>query len=368
MRLLLAIATSASVLASLASAQSFNIDTGALGTTPDSSYGAASGISGHWNDAGFQPTALPLTTINGAPTCVTITATTVGGIPAGGSAPLIGASFPNDAALYNDFALVPGPAGVTTWTIAGLEPAVYDVYVYSLSPLAGSNSTLMTCLNFTAGSGKYVCGTWTGSGAAALGTAYVVETAVTLTASACTTGVLTFDSGIFGGNPFGAVNGIQIIQRGGGTPAVYCQSGTSGFGCIPVISLSGSFNPPSASIYSSGFVINASNLDGQKQGVFFYSVSGPKALPWCGAAGSLLCVRGPLTRTVTQNTGGAAGVCNGNISIDWNNWISTRTGEMGEPWSAGDHVWVQCWYRDPSTPCSTVTSNLTEGLHFVLEP
>jgi hypothetical protein len=50
------------------------------------------------------------------------------------------------------------------------------------------------------------------------------------------------------------------------------------------------------------------------------------------------------------------------------NWITTHFGEVGEPWNAGDEVWLQAWYRDPQAPCSAVTSNTTDAVHFVMEP
>ncbi|MCC7014101.1 MAG: hypothetical protein IT454_16205 [Planctomycetes bacterium] len=350
-------------LAASASAQCFNIDTGFISTPPSNAYGAASGMSGVWNDVGATPAAFALLDIDGAPTCATLTASTLGGVPAAATAPLIPVTAPDDAALYNDFALVPGPLGVTTWTIAGLDPGTYDVYVYSLSPFAATNPTLLSCINFA--SGKTICGTWPGVGAPTVGAAFVVDPAVVLIGLACTN-TISFTSSVFAANPFGCVNGIQIVRRGGGCPARYCQSGTSGAGCVPVLSFGGP-NPPSVSVWTNGFVIDALNLDGQKQGLFFYSVTGTKAVPWCGAAGSYLCVRAPVNRLAPGNTGGSAGVCNGTLSVDWNAWISTHTGELGEPWGVGDDVWIQCWYRDPLTPCSNVTSNMTEALHFQLE-
>lgn len=367
MRTIAVLALTTIAFTSSARAQCFNIDTGFVGTPPNKVYGAASGMSGVWNDVGFAPVAVALNDINGVPTCVTITATTLGGLPAGGAAPLIPISAPDDAALYNDFALVPAPVAVTSWAITGLAPATYDIYVYSLSPFAATNPTLVSCINFTATSGKTVCGTWDGTGTAPLGSAYVVDSAVLLAAPVCTTNTLTFDSSAFGTEPFACVSGIQIVQRGGGCPALYCTPGTSGLGCIPVLSFGGP-NPPSAAVHSNGFVITADQLDGQKQGIFFYSVSGPKAVPWCGVAGSYLCVRAPIGRMSVGNTGGTPNACDGTLSVDWNAWITNRSGEVGEPWSAGDHVWLQCWYRDAIAPCSNVTSNMSEALHFVLEP
>jgi hypothetical protein len=349
------------VLADVARSQCFNIDVGIVGTPPSNAYGAASGMSGFWNDVGAAPASAALDDINGGATCVTIIATTLGGAAAGGSAPLVPVTQPEDAALYDDLALVPALA-TTTWTLTGLAPATYDLYVYSVSPFAATNATLLTCL--TLPSGKLLSGTWNGTGTPTVGAAHVTDLGLATFPIACTNGTISFTSTTFGTEPYGCVNGIQVVQRGGGCPAVYCTAGISGNGCVPELSFGGP-NPPSASVHTSGFDIFATNVDGQKSGIFFYSVSGTKATPYCVAAGSYLCVKASVQRMGVGTTGGTSNACNGFMTLDWNAFITNTTGELGgDLWAAGDDVWIQAWYRDPNSSCTTKTSNTTEGLHF----
>ncbi len=144
-------------------------------------------------------------------------------------------------------------------------------------------------------------------------------------------------------------------------PVLYCTSGTSSNGCTPTLIASGT---PSASA-SSGFVISALGLEGQKLGMLFYSASGPTAVPWTAAPGatSWLCVAPPLGRLPTANSNGAFAACNGLISSDWNAFRSTHFGAVGSPFAPGDVIWMQCWYRDPPAPKAT---NLSNALEFVL--
>jgi hypothetical protein len=144
------------------------------------------------------------------------------------------------------------------------------------------------------------------------------------------------------------------------TPTTYCSSGTTSNGCAPSISGSGT---PSASA-SSGFTIAIANVEGQKQGHVFYGVSGAIAAPW-GASSHFLCVKAPTQRTGTQDSGGSAGACNGSIALDWNAYCATHPGALGVPFSAGQSVWAQLYFRDPPGPKTTALSN---GLTFTVCP
>jgi Tol biopolymer transport system component len=153
---------------------------------------------------------------------------------------------------------------------------------------------------------------------------------------------------------------VFVRDRGPAAPIAYCTAGTTSNGCLPSISGSGT---PSASA-PSGFTISVAAVEGQKQGLIFYGVTGRVALAW-GTSSSFLCVKAPTQRTPAQNTGGTAGACNGTLSIDWNAYIAANPGALGTPFSAGARVDAQGWFRDPPSPKTTM---LSDALEFDLGP
>lgn len=146
-------------------------------------------------------------------------------------------------------------------------------------------------------------------------------------------------------------------------PAVitYCTAGTSTNGCMPSMSATG---VPSAAA-SAGFTLTASGLEGQKSGLIFYGVSGPKAAPWSPTSSSFLCIKSPTQRTPSANSGGTADACDGVLSVDFLDYVATHAGALGSPLSAGDLVWTQAWYRDPPAPSTT---NLSNGMQWTMCP
>jgi hypothetical protein len=144
-------------------------------------------------------------------------------------------------------------------------------------------------------------------------------------------------------------------------PASYCTAGTSTSGCAAALSSSGT---PSASA-SSGFVLSATDVEGDKSGLFFYGISGQHSAPWGLGSTSYLCVKAPTQRTTTQSSGGAAGTCDGVFTLDWNQWVSTHPTALGAPFAVGQAVDAQAWYRDPPAP---KTTNLSDGLSFTVGP
>jgi hypothetical protein len=144
-------------------------------------------------------------------------------------------------------------------------------------------------------------------------------------------------------------------------PVVYCTSGTTTHGCVPQMSALGN---PSASL-GSGFTINVNLTEGQKQGLIFYGISGQFIQPWATGSNSFLCVKLPLQRTNTTNSGGAINTCNGTFSLDWNAYIAANPGALGQPFAAGIVVDAQGWFRDPT---AAKTTNLTAGIEFTVQP
>jgi hypothetical protein len=141
----------------------------------------------------------------------------------------------------------------------------------------------------------------------------------------------------------------------------YCTAGTTSNGCVPSISGSGT---PSLSA-SSGFTIHVANVEGLRQGILFYSVTGRQAMPWAVGSTSFMCVMQPTQRTGVQNSGGTTGQCNGTLQVDWLAFLAANPGALGAPFTPGRLVNVQAWFRDPPAP---KTTNMSNALEFAACP
>jgi len=148
-----------------------------------------------------------------------------------------------------------------------------------------------------------------------------------------------------------------------GNTASYCTAGTTSSGCNALISGSGT---PSATA-ATGFNITVNNVEGQKQGILFYGINNSGFTPtiWGVGGSSYLCAKAPLQRTGVQSTGGTILSCNGTLSLDWNAYRFNHPTALGNPFSAGQAVYAQGWFRDPPSPKTTSLSN---GLSFVTCP
>jgi hypothetical protein len=67
----------------------------------------------------------------------------------------------------------------------------------------------------------------------------------------------------------------------------------------------------------------------------------------------------------THNSGGSPGMCDGLIAEDWNAFLAANSGALGQPFTGGETVWAQGWFRDP--PAQKTTS-LSNGLIFTVAP
>jgi hypothetical protein len=165
------------------------------------------------------------------------------------------------------------------------------------------------------------------------------------------------------GNSFpwnGSFQHSIALGLGCGTLANYCTSGTTSSGCLAQIQGNG---VPSISA-SSGFTLDVVNMQGASQGLIFYGISGRTAAPW-GTSSSFVCVKSPTQRTGPQNGGGSVGACDGALHLDWNNYIANNPGALGAPFSIGQLVQAQGWFRDPPSPKSTM---LSDALEFAVCP
>jgi len=141
-------------------------------------------------------------------------------------------------------------------------------------------------------------------------------------------------------------------------PSVYCTAGTSSAGCAPTLDALGT---PSLAA-ASGFTLRASGVEGSRQGLLFYGLSGRSSAPW---GNGFLCVKAPTQRMGTQSTGGSAGACDGVLAQDFLAFRTQHPNALGSPLVAGARVQAQGWFRDPPAPKST---QLTGALEFTLAP
>ncbi len=134
----------------------------------------------------------------------------------------------------------------------------------------------------------------------------------------------------------------------------YCTAGTTTNGCAASISAD---NQPSVSA-ANACNISVANVEGQKSGLIFYSITGQHNAVW--NATSFLCVKSPTQRTGTQISTGTVNACDGTLSLDWNAYQAAHPTALGQPWSAGNKVQLQAWFRDPPAGKATNLSNAIE--------
>lgn len=159
-----------------------------------------------------------------------------------------------------------------------------------------------------------------------------------------------------------SLDDIEVVDAACWMPtSSYCTAGTTTNGCVPSLSYVGS---PHASA-SSGFVISATGVEGQKSGFFYFGMTSAQVLPWGVGGTSSMCVLAPVQRMGTQSSGGNLFQCDGTFSQDWNAFMSTHPSALGSPLTGGEDVWLQAWIRDPPAP---KTSSLSDALYFQVCP
>lgn len=156
----------------------------------------------------------------------------------------------------------------------------------------------------------------------------------------------------------GLVPLVARTKPGGASPvSFYCAPKTSSLGCTPVLTSEGCACDAAAS--SKSFTLLATNLLGNKFGLFFYGTHGPTQQPFQGGE---LCVQPPIRRLAVQSTAGTHGTCDGALSVDFNQVIASG---VDPELVYGAEVAVQAWTRDPADPFKT---NLTSARLFTISP
>jgi hypothetical protein len=145
-------------------------------------------------------------------------------------------------------------------------------------------------------------------------------------------------------------------------PTTFCTAGTSTNGCVP--SINANNNPNVA--HTGSCVITVSNVEGQKSGIVFYGINntGYTPTPWATGSSSYLCVKGPTQRMGAVNSGGTLAQCNGALVQDFNAYLIANPSSLGQPFIAGNNVFVQGWYRDPT---AVKTTNLSNALKMTFQ-
>ncbi len=142
--------------------------------------------------------------------------------------------------------------------------------------------------------------------------------------------------------------------QGGAPPVVYCTAKINSLFCTPAISATGyaSLSSPAP------FLIQATNIVNQKQGLLFYGY-GAAAFPF---QGGFMCTTTPLRRTSAQNSGGSSSgaSCTGAFSFDFNAYLASGADAL---LVVGQQVNAQFWSRDPQDP---FTTNLTNAVQFAI--
>jgi hypothetical protein len=168
-------------------------------------------------------------------------------------------------------------------------------------------------------------------------------------------GFLDFDSGLY------VAAGLYGPRYGLTSP--FCTTSITSSGCTPMMASVGQASSSAAT----PFQVGLSDVDGQRTGLIFYGIdnTGYSPQPWAVGSTSTLCIAAPRQRTAVQSSGGTAGACDGAFSLDWNAFVASNPGALGQPFLAGSRVLMQSWFRDPTAPAAT---NLSNGLDVAVWP
>ncbi|MBL8802211.1 MAG: hypothetical protein JNN27_09465 [Planctomycetes bacterium] len=161
----------------------------------------------------------------------------------------------------------------------------------------------------------------------------------------------------------GSLVGFDLCFEAATAPIAYCTAGTTTNGCNA--SISANVNPNVAN--NAGVTIAVANVEGQKQGIYFYGIdnTGFSPVPWSPGSTSFLCVKGPTQRAGSQGAGGTTNACDGAFSLNWDLFVTNNPIAVGVPFSAGDSIFVQAWFRDPPAP---KTTNLSNAIEMTVQP
>ena len=135
---------------------------------------------------------------------------------------------------------------------------------------------------------------WDGAGWSALGSG-MNSAVMALAVFDDGSGPALYAGGGFSASPAGDSSLAKWGCACTGEISTYCTPSTTTNGCVPSISGAGA---PSASAVS-GFDVTITGVEGQKTGLMFYGLSGPKAFAW---GTGFNCVKSPVQRMPLQDS------------------------------------------------------------------
>jgi hypothetical protein len=147
-----------------------------------------------------------------------------------------------------------------------------------------------------------------------------------------------------------------------GPTTSYCTAGTSASGCQAIVSGTGF---PSSTA-PSGFELFAIDVEGDKDGLFFFGTNGQQANSW-GNGTSYQCVVPPVSRAGVLSGSGTQDLCDGVLVQDFNALWCPTCPKPGKNPGAGATVQAQLWYRDPLNT-SNQTTSMSSAVEFYVGP
>jgi hypothetical protein len=343
-------------LATLASAQSFNIDVGpnlSLWPEPSPGYGAAAAQTGVWNAVRNPFAGNTLVTLVGAASGVTLSSN----ISSSFTYPF-GTLGPDDDAFTSDGQAISYFGASAVWTFSGLGDGQYQLYTYCWDPANSGVKSDVSIVGMPS-STQSVGGIWSGS-PHVLGVTYAQhnvnvvggQLAVEVYGNAQNDSATVLGFQLVGGAGsdafcFGDGTGTSCPCGNLGGPGEGCQN-SSGAGAT--LGVQGS-----TSVALDDLRLNMSGGPAVSVALLFAGTGQVNGGNGALFGDGLRCAGGQIQRLGVRVTSAGA--------ADWGPGLAPVGG-----WLAGDTRYFQAWYRDTNnSPCG-LNFNLSHGVALTFVP